>query len=1099
MKNLRLVLLVGLLLTSHAHVTMAWGTIADIFYDAAKSGQFSKVQSLLNRGYSINETDGSGSTALCKAAADNNTKAYNLLLQYGANPYAACMNAPKKGFSVSQKYIWGGVAVIGTGAAVAAAAGGGGGGGGSSGGHNTAANNNIDSQTNNDDSENNNNNTNYDATGGTWSTGGEENPIDGYDIGDGGSWWSTDDDNENGSGGSWSTEGDEGSNQGGNEGGGSGGSWSTGDNEGGNEGGNQGDNEGGNQGGNEGGNQGDDNLQQKITYFRTNNEYNGSNFGGSGLTSVNYLDSINAAEAYAQFTDTNGHLTSPLQPVTVGVVDTGVWANHTEFMQNGTSKVSGYNYDYGPCRNDDYTNCWRIVKVKNLFSTKYRLVFSHSQNSGDVYNSDMNSDDIDNFNNWASSYPDDYDWDENKTNVTPNPYSVNGQTNSTNMHGTHVSALIAGNKNDTGMMGVAYANASIKAVRWDYKSSIEEPIKYLLSDTDNPAKVINLSMGISSTDSSYDANSITKISQINNGFVNAMRAVLNKNSITNDGYIDGIIVVKASGNNNQNNHPDVQAGIKKFNEFKDLQMLVVTAVDVTLNGEGQVTNYTLSSFANKCGITGTLGYCIAAPGGNYTNEFSNVIYSAGQPDVNGGYYATVGTSQAAPIVSGSLAFLLGAYPYMSAEEVIDLVKETANRSATDYSEEKYGAGLLDLGAAITKPIPINNSVNLATYSGNSVSSALINLDNAAIYIPASLQNSMMNAMPASITVFDRYKRPFAISTARFIHSTHGSYKTLKNDVAHIARPNQITTIQNGNFTFAMAPSSMQTQENGMGLMAVEYRNGKHHSGFYFSENTTYKTTKARAHELNNPFMAFGNAYGVHHGYDFSRHTALRFEAVTGRNNLYDGDKDFSDNGFYKQAYAINMALDIHKTKKYALTLSSGLLYEDEAMLGLNGDGAFAMRGTNTYMAGISASWQPTQHLTLSGSYYRGWTEPQTFASNIIRTSKLESSSFALEADYQSDQTTHYGLRLSSPLRVEKGSLKVDIASGRDNYSTTIYRQTYKSSLKPQKREYKLAAYWCKDLTDDVSLRTETGVRIHPEHQTGSNDYRMLLGLSWSLN
>ena len=105
MKNLYLAPVVGLLLTSHTHAAMAWGTIADTFYDAAKSGQSQKVQSLLNRGYSINQTDSSGSTALCKAAADNNVRAYNLLIQYGANPYVACMNAPKKGFSISPKYI----------------------------------------------------------------------------------------------------------------------------------------------------------------------------------------------------------------------------------------------------------------------------------------------------------------------------------------------------------------------------------------------------------------------------------------------------------------------------------------------------------------------------------------------------------------------------------------------------------------------------------------------------------------------------------------------------------------------------------------------------------------------------------------------------------------------------------------------------------------------------------------------------------------------------------------------------------------------------------------------------------------------------------
>ena len=125
-----------------------------------------------------------------------------------------------------------------------------------------------------------------------------------------------------------------------------------------------------------------------------------------------------------------------------------------------------------------------------------------------------------------------------KTDVSPNQYKVNGQTNSTNMHGTHVAALIAGNKDDKGMMGIAYDNASIKAVRWDYQSTIEDPIKYLISD-DN-VKIINLSMSISATNNDYNANTITNVNDINSGFVNAMRSVMAKN---ND-----IVVVKAAGN-----------------------------------------------------------------------------------------------------------------------------------------------------------------------------------------------------------------------------------------------------------------------------------------------------------------------------------------------------------------------------------------------------------------------------------------------------------------------------------------------------------------------------------------------------------------------
>ena len=56
--------------------------------------------------------------------------------------------------------------------------------------------------------------------------------------------------------------------------------------------------------------------------------------------------------------------------------------------------------------------------------------------------------DITKFNTWASYYPDDYDWDTlDKTDVSPNQYATGNQS----MHGTHVAALIAGNKDNKGM------------------------------------------------------------------------------------------------------------------------------------------------------------------------------------------------------------------------------------------------------------------------------------------------------------------------------------------------------------------------------------------------------------------------------------------------------------------------------------------------------------------------------------------------------------------------------------------------------------------------------------------------------------------------
>lgn len=70
----------------------AWGSMKNEIYRAAQAGRTDVLQAYINRGYSIDVPDEDGMTALCSARLNHDYKTYNLLLQYGANPYAHCMS-----------------------------------------------------------------------------------------------------------------------------------------------------------------------------------------------------------------------------------------------------------------------------------------------------------------------------------------------------------------------------------------------------------------------------------------------------------------------------------------------------------------------------------------------------------------------------------------------------------------------------------------------------------------------------------------------------------------------------------------------------------------------------------------------------------------------------------------------------------------------------------------------------------------------------------------------------------------------------------------------------------------------------------------------
>ncbi|MBQ8482598.1 MAG: S8 family serine peptidase, partial [Alphaproteobacteria bacterium] len=777
----------ALLISVAPSASYAWGGVKDNIYRAAKSGDIYTLENYLYRGYSIDATDSDGMTALCSASFDYDVNAYNLLISYGANPNANCMYFSPKSVSASGissgTLMAGGAAVLAAGGAVALAAGGGGGGSSSSnsdssssntGGDNTGGDNTGGDNTGGDNTGGDNtggDNTGGDNTGGD-NTGGDNTGGDNTG-GDNTGGDNTGGDNTGGD----NTGGDNtgGDNTGGDNTGGdnTGGDNTGGDNTGGDNTG--GDNTGGDNTGGEntgGGNTGGGTSGSVFTpyntdYFRYDYEFNSSQYSNSYYGAVKFLNAINAAPAYAKYygtVDGSGEMTNILSSTsTVGIIDTGVYGDHSEFSDGtGGSKVSGYNFDYGPC-NGETKNCW--LGEYNSSKGYWTLTF---------YGSDSKKTNLafkktpDEYSAWLNAYPAGYDWDRDKDAVK-SYFPVS--SDESYAHGTHIAGIIAANRDYEGIVGVAFTNTDIKAVRWDYMSSVYGPVQVLVDDN---VAAINLSFGTeaSSSRSSYNYNS-TSLNMLA-GWKEAAAYTINKYvaySSQGKTYKEGTIWVKAAGNNSYD-HPDLESGIKLIGTYSNLMMMVVVNVDVTLNADGTVNTYSKASGSNKCGNTS--GYCIAAPG--------TFIAST---NTDSDYTRMGGTSQAAPMVTGAIAFLKNAFPSMRSEQIIELLMNTANKNAADYNSNTYGAGLLDLGAAVEYQSPVGGTTYIMTVSGNSLDGSYVRLDNASLVVSAPMAQALQKALPEKITAFDAYGRAYDYPTANYIKKAHSGYKNLKNDVAHI--------------------------------------------------------------------------------------------------------------------------------------------------------------------------------------------------------------------------------------------------------------------------------------------------------------------------
>lgn len=97
---------------------------------------------------------------------------------------------------------------------------------------------------------------------------------------------------------------------------------------------------------------------------------------------------------------------------------------------------------------------------------------------------------------------------------------------------------------------------------------------------------------------------------------------------------------------------------------------------------------------------------------------------------------------ATPAVAGSVALLMGYYPWLSAQNVAYILLETANDQGEYADSAKYGQGALDLEAAVTTPI---DGLRLASSSSfNSLTPVGI----SKLSLSSSMQNKILKALPA---------------------------------------------------------------------------------------------------------------------------------------------------------------------------------------------------------------------------------------------------------------------------------------------------------------------------------------------------------------
>jgi Subtilase family len=620
-------------------------------------------------------------------------------------------------------------------------------------------------------------------------------------------------------------------------------------------------------------------------------------------------------------------------------------------------------------------------------------------------------------------------------------------------HGTAVAGIIAARRNGALTHGVAF-DADLLVVRADTPGSCPGACVFDQADVaratdyavDHGARVLNFSLG--------GAGSLD--GPLGDAFERAVNA--------------GRILVLAAGNEGgaEPIFPAIFAGSAEGG-----QAIAVGALD---------TDGDIADFSNRAGSA--RNHFLVAPGVGIL-----------APQLNGDAALVSGTSFAAPHVTGAVALLLQGAPFLSAQQVVELLLGTATDLGAPGTDDVYGRGSLNLAAALSP------QGSLTVPLGATVDGAGAALDATGLRLGGAF-----GAGPdlGSAIFLDGYGRPYRVDldrrrmTARIAPDLHDWLSP------HRAGPGFSAPLgSRGAVSLQLADRLERTPFNGP-WTETEDRLGE---GFALSAglDDASRLTVAHGASLQGQFGlaseersvmpelltrgAFASPYlaladggdGVALAQRLGPGWSLRVgfgQAGRGRDDPYASGANT----------ALIGELVRFGAERWRLGLQLGQLQEQDRMLDASGGGALGLpEGSSTTFLGLAGRAELGARFELFGQANMGLTRSHGPAQGLLQdVSALPSSSFGLGLGRRDLAAAgdRLSVALAQPLRVEAGDAELDRPLGR-TFDGQIVRRRERIGLSPAGRELDLELAYGFPLAAAGQVSVNWLTRLQPDHQAGA--------------
>lgn len=651
----------------------------------------------------------------------------------------------------------------------------------------------------------------------------------------------------------------------------------------------------------------------------------------------------------------------------------------------------------------------------------------------------------------------------------------NIQDSSLGGHGTHVSGIIAANRNDVSVHGVAYGAQilplrifEIDSMGNDYTASGSDVAAAWAYGSAQSVDVFNGSYGYSGgtgvaiqvdvTTAAAEFDAVE--SAINAGAIAVFAA--GNDGLTNPGLPAAIPYIEAAH--------DAAGIIYQNNPGKDYsaladRLIAVVATDTT--GE-------IASYSNRCGVAAA--WCIAAPGSSIYSTF---------PDLT---YATLsGTSMAAPHVTGAVALLIDLYPSLTPAQIVNRLFVTAQKTGVYSDSSVYGQGFLNLtsatalvstglmmtGSSIVDPAYTleASAITLAPAFGDGLSASLAgrqmavvdSFDGAPVRMSA---NTVVKLAEANNTIDDgalRFGRGFKVE--HFDGPMQGtlSWRTVPGNRDHEAKVE-------GRLVTAFSPTTQTT----IGYMDDPSL------GFGLSGDGVVDTSTSRAEgAFLSPYLGLADN-------SMSLATETKLHGLTFRAGSFFGTQEDNRKA---ETYGAMSEMSFAPFEGGRVGMQAGFVSEGSTFLGTESAGAFDMGRSTTSYGGLSGSLRLTDKTDMVGSYFFGMSQIDPMAGSLVTGfSGVTSDSFTLgvihhDLAFKGDRV---GLLLNQPLRVNGGGASLRLPSG-VNRAYQVSYDAVNASLTPSGRELDLEAFYAAPLDDQTKINASLMYRHQPDHVATADD------------